>query len=621
MYLKHSYLYRLISSNIMFNTQEEIQANYEFLITEIKAKITAVKIKIDRFSFVRVALLVVEIALFVSFVSADDDLFTLISGVSLLIPIIIFSIVVNKQNVLSSYETYLKNLLWVYENELNLMQGEENGYDHGSSFEDDRHPYLSDLDIFGKSSLFALINRCTTKKGNQKLADHLIVESDKDTILARQAAAKEIMLQIESTFEFRANLKGHDVSKIDQIKYKLKEQLAKQLKFTHQHFLRIYVKIAPFFTISLLLVAIVLGGKFWGILSLMVLFHASIIFYFMKSINQVYYGFSGSALLLANYSKAIEWTENRNWESGYIKDLFESSDKVSLQINKLAKIIQAFDVRLNILLGTVLNFFFLWDLRCCIKIDEWHQHAAAKVENGLDRIGHFEELISVATLSFNYPNWTFPIIEDQFCLSTVSMGHPLIQASKRVDNQFEVALAPTVDIVTGSNMAGKSTFLRTTGVNMVLAYLGAPVCATKMRLSIFKLLTYMRIKDSLNENTSTFKAELNRLKLILTQVALHKNSFVLIDEMLRGTNSKDKFMGSKAFIERLIELRTPTLFATHDLQLSELKETHTDAIRNFHFDIQINNGEMDFDYKLKEGPCTIFNAAILLKEIGLSLDN
>ncbi|RZL26901.1 MAG: DNA mismatch repair protein MutS, partial [Pedobacter sp.] len=243
------------------------------------------------------------------------------------------------------------------------------------------------------------------------------------------------------------------------------------------------------------------------------------------------------------------------------------------------------------------------------------------VENGLDRIGYFEDLISVATLTYNQPNWSFPTIEDEFSFSAVELGHPLIPVKKNVHNSFNVAAKPTVDIVTGSNMAGKSTFLRTVGINMVLAYAGAPVCAQKMQVSIFKILTYMRIKDSLNESTSTFKAELNRLKMILENVSLHKNAFVLIDEMLRGTNSKDKYLGSKVFIEKLINVGTPTLFATHDLQLSELKETNRDTVRNFHFDIQIINGEMEFDYKIKNGPCETFNAAILLKQIGLTIDN
>jgi DNA mismatch repair ATPase MutS len=605
----------------MPKTEPAILAYYESLVHENQLKITAVKAKIERFSYLRIALLIAEIGVFIAFVSVANELAVLLSGVCLLVPIIAFIVVVKKQQVLSTEEAYLKNLLWVYQNEVNLITKAENGYDHGTSFEDEDHPYLSDLDVFGKASLYALINRCATKKGIGELAHNLIHESDKAKILARQAAVQEIAADISSTYSFRANLKGHNTDKIAEIKYKLKHQLAKQLNFTHGGFLKLYVKLMPFLTVTVFLAAALLGGKLWSFLSLALLLNAAVTFYYTKWINQVYQGFSGSALLLNDYAIAIAWTEEKHWKSKYILDLFESDEKVSIQIKKLAKIIQAFDARLNILLGAVLNFFFLWDLRCCIKIDQWHQTAALKVENGLDRIGSFEELISIATLTFNHPNWVFPTLADEFSFETTSLGHPLIQRAKRVDNDFSFLDQPTVDIITGSNMGGKSTFLRTVGVNMVLAYLGAPVCASYMRLSIFKLLTYMRIKDSLNESTSTFKAELNRLKMILANVTLHKNAFVLIDEMLRGTNSKDKFMGSKVFIERLIELRTPTLFATHDLQLSELKEIYVHAVRNFHFDIQLNEGEMDFDYQIKEGPCTIFNAAILLKQIGLSLDS
>jgi DNA mismatch repair ATPase MutS len=168
-------------------------------------------------------------------------------------------------------------------------------------------------------------------------------------------------------------------------------------------------------------------------------------------------------------------------------------------------------------------------------------------------------------------------------------------------------------------MAGKSTFLRTIGINMILAFSGAPVCARQFSLSIFEVLSYMRIKDSLNDQTSTFKAELNRLKMILDATRNSSSSFVLIDEMLRGTNSKDKYLGSKVFIEKMIAQRTPSLFATHDLQLSEMKDTYINAVRNYHFDIQITDAEMHFDYSLKYGACKTFNAAILLKQIGLSL--
>lgn len=604
----------------MLKTQEEIKTKYELLVKDITAEIAKVKIKIDKFSFIRVALLIAEIFVFVSFVKAENDIATLIGGICLIIPIAVFVVVVKKQNVLQKTETYLRHLLWVYKNEVNLINNEANGYDHGTAFEDENHPYLADLDIFGSSSLFALINRCSTKNGVDHLSKNLIEPNTKLEILARQEAVQEITTHIDSTFEFRANLKGHDVSKIEQIKEKLRGKLADQLLFTHQSFLRIYVKVLPTLISILFLAAIIFGGKLWGVIALIALLNASIIFFLTKKIDQVYYGFSGSSALLSDYATAIKWTEDRNWKSAYLEGLFESKDKVSEEIKKLSKIIQAFDARLNILLSAVLNFFLLWDLSCCIKLDKWHQLASKKVENGLDRIGRFEELISLATLNYNHPYWSFPKIEDQFCLATLEMGHPLIKQQHRVANDFYFVQTPTVDIITGSNMAGKSTFLRTLGINMVLAYAGAPVCASKMDLSIFKILTYMRIKDSLNESTSTFKAELNRLKMILANVALHQNSFVLIDEMLRGTNSKDKFLGSKVFIEKLIDIGTPTLFATHDLQLSELKETHQDTVRNYHFDIQIDGGEMNFDYKIKLGPCTTFNAAILLKEIGLSVD-
>lgn len=601
--------------------REHIFKYYEELIKVTTAKISALKVKIDRFSIIRVALLVVEIALFVAVVSSESNAAIILVGILMLLPIVVFVVVVKKQTLLTNDQTYLKNLLWVYQNEHDVISGLENGYHNGSDFENENHPYLSDLDIFGKASLFSLINRASTNKGIETLAGQLALPNLKHSMLQRQKAVKEIHDVIDDTFGFRAILKGNDINTIESLKNQLKNGLAKQLSFTAKSWLQLYVKSLTFLTPAILILAIILGGKLWSVFTVLLLVNAGITFFYMKNINVVYYGFGGSSALLAAYADAIKWTENIPWKSEYVKQFFTSGDKVSLEIKKLAKIIQAFDARLNILVGSFLNFCFLWDLKCCIRLGNWHQSSSMHVEKGLDSIGYFEELISIATLNYNNPEWVFPVIEDEFAIATKQIGHPLIVVQKRVNNDFELATKPTVDIVTGSNMAGKSTFLRTLGINMILAYAGAPVCASEMRLSIFKVITYMRIKDSLNESTSTFKAELNRLKMILENVEAQPNSLVLIDEMLRGTNSHDKYLGSKVFIEKMIKLGTPTLFATHDLQLSELKNDHFETVRNYHFDIQIENGEMNFDYKLKQGPCTIFNAAILLKEIGLSLEN
>jgi DNA mismatch repair ATPase MutS len=207
-----------------------------------------------------------------------------------------------------------------------------------------------------------------------------------------------------------------------------------------------------------------------------------------------------------------------------------------------------------------------------------------------------------------------------YTLIANGLAHPLIFSKRRIDNDYELDNTHKIDIITGSNMAGKSTFLRTIGINTVLALCGAPVCAANMKVSVMTIITYMRIKDSLNESTSTFKAELDRLQMLLKAVESEQKVFFLIDEMLRGTNSVDKYLGSKAIIEQLIGKNAVGMVATHDLQIAELEKTYPDYIRNFYFDIQVKNGEMLFDYKIKHGECKTFNASLLLKQIGIDVD-
>nr|WP_199157086.1 DNA mismatch repair protein MutS [Pedobacter sp. ASV2] len=604
----------------MLKTQQEILSSYSQKITDLTDEINQTKKRIDQLSFMRIGLFFLEILFFVLLVSSADDNWRVMIYFALVLPVAGFIIIVRKQSALDRKIDYLKQLLWVYQNESNLMNGFENGYDHGVAFESEMHTYTSDLDIFGRSSLFAKINRCYSKNGIALLVNNLSAANAVSVILQRQEAIKELVTKIEETFNFRANLHGHDIEKIEKIKLQLKNQLGEQLAFTRSKLLKLYVLLAPYISISLILLGIFLNGSAWKFLVAFFFINTAWNILINSKVTKVFYCFGGGFNLLNDYALAIHWTENQNWKSPYILNLFTSKVQVSKRIKDLSVIIKNFDARLNILVGGILNALLMWDLRCCINLDRWHQNASEDVIAALNRIGDFEELISVATLTYNQPSWVFPVISDDFKLEGKAIGHPLIAEKLRVTNDFNLEAQPTVDIVTGSNMAGKSTFLRTLGINMVLAYSGAPVCAEQMTLSVFVINTYMRIIDSLNESTSTFKAELNRLKMILDNIVKDKSTFVLIDEMLRGTNSRDKYLGSKVFVEKLIAEKTPALFATHDLQLADLKEKHQDTLRNFHFDIQIMDGEMKFDYKLKQGPCKTFNAAILLKEIGLTLD-
>ncbi len=598
--------------------QENRLVKYQSIAESLSTTIAELKKTINQHSLMRLLCLAVEVVIFISFTSEVLPFGNLVWLVLFLIPIFFFILIVRRQQVLQYRETELSHLLWVYENEISVLLNARNGYDSGSSFEDETHAYTSDLDIFGNSSIYALINRCSTKIGLERLAFSLMQPYSKDQIIARQEAVREIVSQIDQTFEFRANLKNHDVNLIEQLKVKLKGPLIKQLDFVRGPFFKIYVRLLPYLIVILGCGAILGIDKCISILIVVAIFNAGLTFFFMKNINLVYYGFSGGSSTLKEFASAIKWTENNVWKSKYLLQLFDTDEKISLRIEGLAKIIQSFDARLNIIVASVLNLFLLWDIKCCVALAKWHQTSAVQIEHALSRIGEFEEIISAATFSYNQPAFCFPKITDHFCLNAENIGHPLIHETKKVANSFYNAEVPTVNIITGSNMAGKSTFLRTVGVNMVLAFAGFPVDAFKFELSVFNISTFMRIKDSLQESTSTFKAELNRLKMILEHAKSQQNVFVLIDEMLRGTNSHDKYTGSKAFIAQMIAQNVPTLFATHDLQLADMKEEYPYQVVNYHFDIQMIDGGMTFDYKIKNGPCTVFNASILLKELGLN---
>lgn len=604
----------------MLKTQEQIINDYTKKINDANKQIDSIKKLIGELSLIRIGLFFTEVLLFVLLLNSADDIWRVLIQLSMVIPVAGFVFIVRKQSKLDKKLAFKNKLLWIYQNELNVLTGSENGYEHGERFKCESHPYTSDLDIFGNSSLFALVNRCSTNNGHDALASSLANINTVEGILSRQEAIKEMASAINETFEFRANLLGQDVDKIELIKAQLNNKLRTQVAFTRNSFLRFYVSLVPFLSTFLLIGGIFFGGVFWKFFGFFFFAHIAWSSRFSGKINLVFYSFSGGSNLLNNYSKAIRWTENRQWKSTCILNLFNSDLAVSEQIKKLSKIIQSFDSRLNLMIGSILNALLLWDFKCCINLDKWLESSSENVISSLNNLGDFEELISLATLAHNQPAWGFPEVVESFSLTCKEIAHPLIWSEKRIANNFNLENQVTVDIVTGSNMAGKSTFLRTVGINMVLAYAGAPVCAKEIELSVFAINTYMRIKDSLNEGTSTFKAELNRLKMILNNVKQSENTFVLIDEMLRGTNSRDKYLGSKVFIEKLLELKRPAIFATHDLQLADMQQMNQNTVRNFHFDISINNGEMVFDYKLKKGPCTTFNAAILLKEIGLALD-
>ncbi|WP_353196539.1 DNA mismatch repair protein MutS [Parapedobacter defluvii] len=539
--------------------------------------------------------------------------------------IILFTGLVWRQSRLEIRKTALENFLAVNENEINLSEGEPNRYSNGAVFADSRHPYSGDLDLFGPSSLFAMINRGATPQANALLAEWLLAPTDAGVVKARQQAVGELADDCTWCQEFQARLWFNLHHPID-----FKRQFAQFLSNSAISFgnrlLRFYVKAVPWLMVVLIIAAFFVP-VFSGIAVFFAIVHLLAAVGCGRKVNQVAGMTDKAGRLLGAFAAAFELIENREWRSQRGKELFSSlrsttgGSPVSSIFRELAVLIDRLDYRLNMLVGAVLNMMALWDFRQVYALIEWRKKYGTDILHAFDAIAEFEVLGSLAAVSRNHPDWVFPTVQDSTepFLAAQALAHPLIPADNAVANDYQMR-NHRIALITGSNMAGKSTFLRTVGTNAVLAFCGAPVCGHEMHLSVFHLITYMRIADSLNESTSTFKAELNRIQTVLQTVDNQRNTFFLIDEMLRGTNSVDKYRGSKAIIKKLINYGGVGMVATHDLQLAKLAEEHPGVVHNFHFDIQVLDGEMLFDYKLKDGACTVFNASLLLKGIGVEVN-
>lgn len=599
--------------------EQEILKNYTAEATTVSAKVLSHKRSINQVSFYRLIVFFIGMILIYTLGRLSTNYILLI-----VIPMLFFFVrLITKQSKLQIELAFDENLLKVLNNEIDHLKEVKNSYDNGAAFTDGFHAHTDDLDIFGEHSLFHYTNRCNTQSGKNMLSNWFKFPVEKTIIESRQQALTELKNHQLETLNFRAQLIAFKGTELNNLSVSLGQGLKEKFAFVHKNWLKTYVKGLPFVMLALI------AGAFFSTVFLQLLGFLMLLNFFLtginaKQVNQVYAGFSRSSSQLSAFASILKWLEEKPWKSSYLQQLTESCNaksgqKAHQQIAALAKILQQFDYRLNMVVGGILNLLLLWDLRCTLKLSDWHQTASENVTDSFEVISAFEALISLSTLHYNHPDWPFPTITNAFQVETLALGHPLIAEEKRISNNFSMK-QKTVDVITGSNMAGKSTFLRTLGINLVLAYAGAPVCAESMAVSVMKIVSYMRIKDSLNESTSTFKAELDRLKMILLKTATENDVLVLIDEMLRGTNSKDKYAGSKAFIERLVVQKNAALVATHDLQIADLADEHPGLVRNFHFDIKMQNQDMFFDYKIKDGACKTFNASILLREIGLGVE-
>lgn len=526
--------------------------------------------------------------------------------------IAIFLFLLSRYTDIKAKRALHKRLVLINEDELKIASGDFHKREDGSEFQNPKHFYSLDIDLFGIGSFFQFINRTAIKEGTEQLTRHLLANDISD-IEIRQEAIKELA----ELPEWRQHYSG--VAQGVEVEHSAKS-IIKWLK-EYQPFLN---SVQYWFTIGFSLASVlilVLGitevisiafTGYWLILGL------GITATYLKRINVVAQNTERAKDTFRQYALLLERIENQEFKSSLLKAQQEKIQSESLKASqifaKFSKALDALDNRNNLISAIFGNGLLLWDIRQTYHVEQWITKYSSKVEDWFEVVTFFDAFNSFGNYAFNHQDFNYPeITSDTTTISAKELGHPLLNSKKRIDSDL-VLLEEQFFIVTGANMAGKSTFLRTVALHIVMANVGLPICAKQSKYKPIKLITSMRTTDSLTDDSSYFFSELTRLKFVVDTVAQDTNYFIILDEILKGTNSTDKAIGSRKFVEKLVKLNATGIIATHDLSLTEI-ESELEAVKNYYFDAEIINDELFFDYKLKQGVCQNMNASFLLKKM------
>ena len=521
---------------------------------------------------------------------------------------------------LSGRKILLEQLIDINRNEIQCLNGNIESFGAGDVYRDDDHNYVSDLDIFGEKSLYQYLNRTGLYKGGEKLAAWLIHGIPPDRIPARQEAVAELadMLHWRQSYQSHGKLARDNSEEIRSMENWVPESPG----LLNNNVIRIMLRGLPVLTLTSMILAFLYIP--YNIPIFFVLLQLGIVAWNLRSTNAVHNQVTRKFNLLTKYSVLLESIENEAFHSEPLASLrlklSEGNLTASRAVRELAREVEKMDWRINMVAGVMLNGLLMWDLQCVLRLERWKNRYKGHLPLWFDAMADFDALNSFANFKYNRPSTVFPLVDAEGPLiQCKGIYHPLIPDNENVRNDIEIEDFGNFILVTGSNMAGKSTFLRTLGVNMVLANAGASVCADFMSIRPVTMVTSMRIKDSLSNRESTFYAELKRLRKILEMQRKGEKVFILLDEILKGTNSRDKHYGSEMLIRQLINLGSAGLIATHDLELSKLEEEFPERLKNYCFEVQIENQEFHFDYKLRKGVCRTMNATELMKKMGIEI--
>ena len=523
----------------------------------------------------------------------------------------IFIYLLSKYTDTKSKRNLNKALVTINDDEIKIASGDFHHRNEGLQFQDPTHFYSLDIDLFGRGSFFQFINRTTINEGTKVLSNKLTANNIND-IKLRQEAIKELSSKPEWRQHFSAIA---TLIKVETPAAKIVDWLKNHHSFLPKmmQWLPLAYRIASVSLLCLIIFKIVdvsfLG--YWLLLGL------GITGKHLKKINNLSSNTDKIKDTFRQYTLLLDRIENEEFISHLLQEkqvqIQSEHRRASAIFSQFSKHLDALDNRNNLISGIFGNGFFLSDIKNAYKIELWITQYAHKVDDWFEIVSFFDAYNSLGNYAFNHPQYVFPkITENNTVIKAESLGHPLLDVNKRVDSNLLINVQQFF-IVTGANMAGKSTFLRTVSLHIVMANMGLPVCAKTSEYSPVKLITSMRTTDSLTDDSSYFFSELTRLKFIVDEI-VKEPYFIALDEILKGTNSTDKAIGSRKFVEKLVASNATGIIATHDLSLCDI-ENELDEVKNYYFDAEITNDELHFDFTFKEGICKNMNASFLLKKM------
>ncbi|SFD29329.1 MutS family DNA mismatch repair protein [Clostridium uliginosum] len=493
--------------------------------------------------------------------------------------------------------------------------------DDGSEFKNEEHSYSNDLDIFGKNSLFQWINSSKTFMGRQNLKDRLTnpLKTPLDIEKAQQAL-QELAMDLEWRQLFEAE--GMIISNEGINPEELYEWSKDRNELYTKTWLILLVRLLPCITLILITLAYFTSLVNFKLPCFMLFVQLVILFIGAKKRSAIFNSIYKYKNSINIYFRLLSLIIEKDFKSDYLKQLknnlvISKDEYAAAAIKKLSNIYDKISDRNNAFF-IIFNILLLWDYQCMIQFEKWRIKSGKDLKKWFDVIGEFEALNSISNIIYDNPEWVMPSISDKdYIIKAEALGHPLL-GEKMVCNNITIDNKKNILLITGSNMSGKSTFLRTIGINLILSYIGAPVCAKKFECSLMQIFTCMRTSDNLENNISSFYAEILRIKMIVEEVQENKKIFFLLDELFKGTNSIDRHDGAIALIKQLGDEGACGLISTHDLELCDLQYKYS-KIKNYHFKEYYLNNELKFDYKIREGVSTTRNAIHLIKLAGIRL--